>query len=389
MIKLKCLFIATLASLIFVISSCRQSPVSEERGIRSWSAIAARIVKQAQLQKEEKVLLVAEPGRFDPLVPLLQEEIGRAGAVYLGAVSITDQQPESWRTDFTASIGKQTNDELPALLGAVDLGIMLPGATPADKVYAALQEVLKQGHGRTIHFHWAGAYRPDGVLFQPDEEVDSFYEHVLLNTDYDQLARTQRAFEEAMRGAVVSVTTPEGTDLRFEIGTRQVTMQNGNASAASMIDARTLIDREVELPAGAIRVAPVEESVAGVIAFPDADWNGQRVAGLKMTFESGKVVTMEASDNLEAVQQEIDMAGDAARYFREFALGLNPLLQIPDNDPWIPYYGYGAGVVRLSLGDNTELGGKVTGGYVRWNFFTNATVKVNETTWVENGKLIR
>ena len=60
-------------------------------------------------------------------------------------------------------------------------------------------------------------------------------------------------------------------------------------------------------------------------------------------------------------------AGDAGKSFRELALGLNPLLEVPEENPWIPYYGYGAGVVRLSLGDNSELGGNVTGGYVRWN----------------------
>jgi hypothetical protein len=64
------------------------------------------------------------------------------------------------------------------------------------------------------------------------------------------------------------------------------------------------------------------------------------------------------------------MAGASGRRFREFALGFNALLAVPDETPWIPYYGYGAGVVRLSLGDNSELGGAVGGGYVRWNFFT-------------------
>ena len=82
-------------------------------------------------------------------------------------------------------------------------------------------------------------------------------------------------------------------------------------------------------------------------------------------------------------------AGEAGRAFREFALGFNPLLAIPEEgDPWIPYYGYGAGVVRLSLGDNSELGGAVGGGYVRWNFFTDATVTVAGDVWVEGGRLV-
>jgi hypothetical protein len=86
----------------------------------------------------------------------------------------------------------------------------------------------------------------------------------------------------------------------------------------------------------------------------------------------------------------MDAAGASGRAFREFALGFNPLLAIPTvGDPWIPYYGYGAGVVRLSLGDNTELGGAVGGGYVRWNFFIDATVEVDGDVWVRDGTLVR
>ena len=32
--------------------------------------------------------------------------------------------------------------------------------------------------------------------------------------------------------------------------------------------------------------------------------------------------------------------------------------------------------------------GKVTGGYVRWNFFTDLDVTVGSTTWVKAGKLL-
>ena len=48
-----------------------------------------------------------------------------------------------------------------------------------------------------------------------------------------------------------------------------------------------------------------------------------------------------------------------------------------------------AGVVRLSLGDNSELGGAVSGGYVRWNFFTDTTVAIDGEVWVRDGKLVR
>jgi len=114
------------------------------------------------------------------------------------------------------------------------------------------------------------------------------------------------------------------------------------------------------------------------------------VKGLKITFKAGKIVDIKASSGLAAVREELRSAGAAGQWFREFALGFNQLLVIPEIGPrWIPYYGYGAGVVRLSLGDNTELGGKVKGGYVRWNFFTDATVSIGERKIVVDGKMLQ
>ncbi|MFM8914062.1 MAG: hypothetical protein ACKOE6_14285, partial [Flammeovirgaceae bacterium] len=101
-----------------------------------------------------------------------------------------------------------------------------------------------------------------------------------------------------------------------------------------------------------------------------------------------KVVSIKAASGEPAVKQELDAGGEAARSFRELALGFNPLLVPPSGHTWVPHYGYGAGIVRLSLGDNSELNGKVRGKYVRWNFFVNTTVKVGEEVWVRDGKLV-
>jgi len=192
-----------------------------------------------------------------------------------------------------------------------------------------------------------------------------------------------------MRDAEVQVTTPAGTDIRFRIGDRPVNRQDGDASRARTDDGVILIDREIELPCGAVRVAPLEETVTGVIAFPPSQWNGRPVSGLKLRFEKGRVVSVTAESGKENVLAEMDRGGEAGRRFREFALGFNPDLAVPEMNPWIPYYGYGAGVVRLSLGDNSELGGAVSGGYVRWNFFTDATVTVGGQAWVKNGTLVK
>jgi leucyl aminopeptidase (aminopeptidase T) len=172
------------------------------------------------------------------------------------------------------------------------------------------------------------------------------------------------------------------------VGERPVTRQDGDASAARAATARNLIDREVELPAGAIRVAPLEETVEGTIVFPTAAWLDEPVEGLTMTFVDGKATDIAADTGLADVEAVVARQGDAARSFREFALGFNPTLSIPETEPWIPYYGYGDAVVRLSLGDNSELGGNVVGGFVRWNFFPSATVAIDDVVWVRNGRLV-
>ena len=357
-----------------------------------FDALAAQMFERMSVQPGERVLLIGAPGRFDPLVERLRAGVIDAGGTDLGTVGIgTDAAPAEWATDFTRSLDGLSGDALQQALASVDLGIMMPGAAPTDAPYAALQRVLTTGHGRTVHFHWRGAYTLDGTEFPADESVDAVYVRALAETDYARLAEVEQQFEAALRSAETRVTTPAGTDLRFRIGDRPVNRQDGNATAARADQGRVLIDREIELPAGAIRVAPLEDSVHGIIAFPPSVWGGVTVEGLTLTIEAGRVTNIEAASGLEAVLAELDAAGDAGRAFREFALGFNPLLALQQEEgrTWMPQFGYGAGAVRLSLGDNSELGGAVTGGYVRWNFFTDATVTVGEEVWVKDGVLVR
>lgn len=379
----------SVGAIVLLLWSCGKKE-KEQSSTLDFAAIAERIVKQTAVQSGEQVLIVAQPGRFDSLVVELEQEIAKTGATYLGAISIdTANQPASWTTDFVRATNKKSAADLAAQFGEVDLAIMMPGATPADPPYAAMQELLNLGHGRTIHFHWSGAYDLSGQPIEITPAIDQFYQRVLLDTDYDSLRVIQQVFDSAMRSGDVHVTTPAGTDITFNIGDRPVTKQDGDASLVNMADSKNLIDREVELPAGAIRVAPIEETVNGTIAFPDALWNGQKVQGLVLTFSKGKVVSIDAKAGKENVKAELDNAGDAGYSFREIAVGFNPLLAIPKKDPFIPYYGYGAGIIRLSLGDNTELGGNVKGPYVRWNFFTDATVTVGDATWIKDGVRVK
>ncbi len=369
---------------------------SQPRLTLDYAAIAKRLVQQLALEPGERVMSIAHPGLFEDLIPYIRYEVMRAGGVDLGVVEVLREPvPQSFDPAVMAKGAREARAHYKDMFRDVDAAIMMPGATTAHPAYLAMQDWLKddlrEHRGRrTIHFHWVengSAYEIAGQPLPQRFEIDRLYQHALLDTDYAALAAAQRRFAAALRGGEIHITSPLGTDLRFRVGDRPINLQDGDASRARAAQGVVLIDHEIELPAGVVRVAPIEESVDGVVAFPPSQWDGRPVEGLKLRFARGRVSEIIAASGRDAVEAEMQRAGQPGRAFREFALGLNPLLTVPDRSPWIPYYGYGAGVVRLSLGDNTELGGKVDGGYVRWNFFTDLTVTIGGTTWVRGGQL--
>ncbi|HEY7292136.1 MAG TPA: aminopeptidase [Vicinamibacterales bacterium] len=364
--------------------------VAQPRLTLDYSAIAKTLVRQLALKPGERVMSIGQPPLFADLVPYIRYEVMRAGGIDLGVMEVLREPvPESFDAAVLAKGNSDARAHYKAMFQNVDAAIMLPGATTAHASYLAMQDWLKddlrEHRGRrTIHFHWVengSAYEVPGQPLPPRFAIDALYQRALLDTDYAALSARQHAFADALRAGETHLTSASGTDLRFRIGDRPVDLQDGDASQARAARALVLIDKEIELPAGAVRVAPLEETVNGVIAVPTSQWDGQPVEGLRLRFERGRVVDVSASRGKEAVERAMAKAGEAGHAFREFALGLNPLLAVPERGPWIPYYGYGSGVVRLSLGDNSELGGRVGGGYVRWNFFTDIKVTIDGRDW--------
>ena len=396
----------TLAGPAPAVAQSSGQPALPQRTMQ-WQALAARIVQQLQLQPGERVIAVAQPGMFEEIIPHLRFEVMKAGGVDLGVFDVLDDPyPAEWDAKVLANGLFASRAAYVQLLKDVDAAIMLPGANPVHPAYGAMQVLLlnERGPRRTIHFHWTDPYSSSGNEFgltgiailpgfppPPMQVVDRVYQRAVLETDLPALAAHQARFAAALRKAEVHVTTPDGTDLRFRVGDRDIIEQNGDASAKRMSAGAPFLVREVEIPGGVVRVAPVEESVNGTVVYPYSAWNGHSVEGARLTYKAGSIVASTARRGREHVQQELAGAPASARRFREFALGFNPLLAVSADVPgWIPYYGYGAGVVRLGVGNNFELGGAVSGRYFRWrDLLIDATVALDGEVWVKDGKLIR
>jgi aminopeptidase len=338
---------------------------------------ARRIADALQLERGEKVLVKLDPRVFTGIVAPLQNLIRASGAHISGVILAEDTTATS--PDELASLQKLFND--------ADVFIWLPelrqGSRPA--LAQALAEWLDSRRGRAVHFHWQSGSYPIGLVDLPPRDfIDRLYLAALDVAPADLERQHQKAMS-VLRSGPVRVTTPEGTDITFEVGDRPFCSQVGDATRARMQSARTRIDRDIELPAGVLRVAPIETSANGTIFLPV--WRPIATEGrnLFLRFINGHVAIQGV--NADKIDQELSAAGGDARMFREFALGFNPALKVLPEAPFIGYYGYGSGVIRLSLGDNEEMGGANRGGGVYWNFIHNATVTVDGKTLVKGGLL--
>jgi hypothetical protein len=337
----------------------------------SYEAMARRIVAALKPARGERVILRFDPETLPALAAHVRRLLEQAGTV-------------------VETINYGIAPEFEKRLESADIYVWLPagpraGTPPAQA--EALGRWLDSGRGRQVHFHWGdGTRATDGLNGTHSPAYDRVYMDA-LDIDYQALDRQMEQAIAKLKSGEVRVTTPAGTDLRFRVGDRPFTKQSGDASKERMKSARVRIDREIELPAGALRVAPIESSVNGVMVVPWARIVGVEVTGIRLEFKEGAVTRFSAESNEDALKKAIDL-GPGLKKFREIAIGLNPKLVTPSGERWIAYYGYGAGVVRLGLGDNSELGGAARGFPVRWLFFPDASVSVGNDVLVDKGRVV-
>ena len=334
--------------------------------------LAQRIVDALHVTKGERVLLRYDPETLGPLEPAVKKLLTAKGL-----------------TVETLNYGPAP--DLQARLDRTDIYIWLPAGekapTAADQ-RAILAAWLDAGKGRQIHFHWVGGtVDPDGKPGVHSAAFDQQYVEA-IDIDYAKLSAAQDKVIAKLRTGEVRVTTPEGTDIRFTVGDRPFNKQDGDASKARTDKAKMRVDREIELPAGVIRVAPIETTATGVLVVPEARLlEDAKATGIRLEFVNGRITKATAKTGEEALEAYL-ASSPAFTFFRELGLGFNPKLVVPPGSKYLPYYGYGDAVVRLSLGDNTELAGAVRGGASRWLFFPDTTVTVNGDTIVANGRFV-
>ena len=335
----------------------------------------------------ERVLIHADPTYFPALTEAVRIEINRAGAVEVavhmlhppglervrGSSGGARIRPRArWRTGRSRAL--RAGGRLH--LAADELGVQRLADRGDHQDLAGAGGALPLGHGRL-----------DGRRPLPAALG------ALRRGALDRLRRPDRA-PAAPGGAApdseVEVTDPRGTRLRFVLRGAHFHLGNGDASKA-FIDgyarAGSARDREVELPgrghpdgrhpgdgrrpgdaARDLRGPPGRERAARVRG--QSDLAGHQRAPRRLA--RGRVAE----------------PGRRPRPLRRVQPRVNPKLAVLPGLPAIPYYGYGAGVIRVSVGDNAESGGPYRSSYHQWFFLTDATVRANGRPVVEHGRLV-
>jgi hypothetical protein len=171
-----------------------------------------------------------------------------------------------------------------------------------------------------------------------------------------EIARRIAVIEKAIRGATVRVTAPNGTDFSFKIPQNaRIHRNTGEATKEKVRDARSVRDREEELPASVLRTTEIEEARGTFIGYISFD---TRSGLVRATFKDGKVTALESLSGPKGQVEAWKKATGAKDRPGEFVISTNPALAAVLPSGYLPYYGYGAGIVRLAIGDNWESGGR-------------------------------
>ncbi len=204
-----------------------------------------------------------------------------------------------------------------------------------------------------------------------------------ITVDYKEMVQTgERLGMLLRRPADVRIKADNGTDLRFRLA---------GESRKSYLDDGIISDEDLaagnvstSLPAGAIRVAPIEDSAKGtLVADVKTPLAGVPIEGVSWTFKDGRVVAFDAKRNIATAQNGYAQATGAKDMFGYLGIGLNKKV--------LPGYlnsSYARGTVTIGIGDNKQFDGANESTYGFDAFQASSTVVLDGKPIIEVGRLL-
>lgn len=277
------------------------------------------------VQKNEKVLINYEGECCKPLVKQLIKNIyARGGMPYV------EMRDSSVTREILLGATEEQMDFLNEYqlmqMKGMDCYIAIRAGSntselsdvPSDKLnmyYRKTQPVLDY---RVNETKWVVLRYPNESMAQLAgtslESFEDFYFEV-CTLDYAKMSKAMDSLVELMnRTDRVHIKGP-GTDLTFSIKDIPAIKCAG----------------EMNIPDGEVYTAPVRESMNGVISYnTPSEEQGFTYENIRFEIKDGKIIKAAANDN-DRINQLLD-TDEGARYFGEFAIGVNPYILNPMKD---------------------------------------------------------
>jgi aminopeptidase len=292
-------------------------------------SLARILVGYSTKVSEGEVVSIDGESAAEPLLSAIYEEVLKAGAHPILNMSLEGQAAAYFKhasdaqidwvspvaewmvenADVRIAVGASTNTRE---LSAVPPERQTRRQTAMGKLMARSMERSADGSFRWCYTLFpTSAYASEAEMSLTDYE--DFYYGACLATDGDPLTAWERASAETTRLAEwiqgreeVHVTAP-GTDIRLGIAGRTFIPCVGDRN----------------MPDGEFFTGPVEDSIEGEVTFHlPAVIGGREVAGVRLHFESGKVVDASAERGERYLIELLD-TDDGARRLGEVGIGTN------------------------------------------------------------------
>ncbi len=291
--------------------------------------LAKILVGYSTAVKEGEIVAIDGESAAEPLLRAVYEEVLKAGGNPILNVSLPGQLASYYRHASDAQLGWVSpvsewlvdNAEVRIAIGASCNTRELSAVPPARQTQrqVAMGELMARAMERSANgeFRWCYTLYPTNAYASEAEmslaDYEDFYFGACLATDPDPLSAWQRASVETKRLAdwtegheEVRITAP-GTDIVLGIAGRTFIPCDGRHN----------------MPDGEFFTGPIEDSAQGEVTFHlPALIGGREVSGVRLRFDSGRVVDASAERGEAYLIQLLD-TDPGARRLGELGIGTN------------------------------------------------------------------
>ena len=187
------------------------------------------------------------------------------------------------------------------------------------------------------------------MLAQKSKEVFEDFYFQVCNLDYSKMSRAMDPLVNLMEKTdKVRIVSP-GTDITFSI--KDISVKK--------------CDGKLNIPDGEVFTAPVRDSINGSISYNASTfYDGSRFENISLSVKEGKIIKADCQGNSEKLNKILN-TDDNARYFGEFAIGVNPHIKHPMND--ILFDEKIAGSIHLTPGSSYDVASNGNKSSVHWD----------------------